>query len=241
MPMTNGESRQLALTKCYARSVHAFSQQGPNCTAYVAMWLRKRSRNKPFFSGDYFRVTDVEDRVTRHVETLADVVMAQPLPGNRAELPRNQTKGAEKAEAFQALMVGNRAFERGYITTGSKQRTTSLAFVDDRSAQAMSERKPWDGKGIAGLIADLNRNKRMASVGIFTRVPHALGIDCSTKYPAYFDPNLGELTFANAEWLAYWWRKCYSADRSERPATTMLSAWRDMADGTFSAEIYQRV
>ena len=55
MPMTNAESLDFAF-KCYVKSVHAFTQRGPNCTGYVAMWLRKRSRNKPFFRADYFHV-----------------------------------------------------------------------------------------------------------------------------------------------------------------------------------------
>ena len=41
--------------------------------------------------------------------------------------------------------------------------------------------------------------------------------------------------------MGYWWKMCYSDDRSEAPATNVLSAWRDMCDTVFSADIYQRI
>lgn len=233
--MTNAESRDFAF-KCYAKSVHAFTQRGPNCTGYVAMWLRKRSRNKPFFRADYFHVEPEGKRLSRVDERTPDGKLA---------------RGAEKAELLQMFMKGKKdarpgerdwakEWEQNYIVSGSKRTTTALEFVRELSNQQMSS-KLWDGKGMARLIGELGKNKELASLGVFADVPHALGVDCSVTPCAYFDPNLGELTFPNADWLAYWWKNCFSTDRAKNPRTNMPSAWLNMTDAPFRAEIYKRV
>lgn len=102
----------------------------------------------------------------------------------------------------------------------------------------MSTKKAWDGRGVRQLILELGKQKQLASLGLFVRVPHAIGVDCSQKYSVYFDPNLGELTFPNAEWLAHWWVNCF---KEGSKVSTMPSAWRDMADSRFTAQIYKRL
>jgi hypothetical protein len=225
MPMTNGESREYAVKTCHCKGINALTQTGPNCTAYVAIWLRKRSRNKQFVMNQYFRLTEQDGSVARF-----DDMDEHGRPG----------RAAMKAETMQARMKGNAKVEQTYIMTGSKGATQALKLVDSRSAKMISNKR-WDGVGMYDLIKELGANKQLASIGIHTDVPHALGVDCSQKQAAYFDPNLGELTFSNAEWLAYWWANCFRHDRKENPKTRIRSAWSVMTDALYTVEIYQRV
>lgn len=228
MPMTNGESIQFAMDKCHARKVSRLTQGGPNCTAYVAMWLRKRSRNKPFVTSEYFYLDPelTEFRGQRSFEEESEGVKG---------------KGVRKAEYWQPRMKGGGKAERTYIESGSKEKTRALKWVRDQHSTPMSTKKHWDGLGVRKLILELGEQSQLASIGMWVGVPHALGVDCSQKRAAYFDPNLGELTFSNAEWLAYWWAMCFREDRSERPSSTMPSAWKHMTDSRFTAQIYERV
>ena len=201
MPETNGGSIQFALNECHAKKVSRLKQGGPNCTAYVAMWLRKRSRDKPFVTSDYFHLTDKDKRLLWFEEESEGVL----------------GKGVVKAEPLQGKLKGDRKAELAYITSGSKGTTRALEWVRDEE-QAPISRKRWDGMNVHDLILELGKWKQLASLGLFVGVPHALGVDCSQKPAAYFDPNLGELTFPNAKWLAYWWAMCFREDRSEKPS-----------------------
>lgn len=134
MPMTNGESIRFAISDCYARSVSALSQGGPHCTAYVALWLRKRSRDKPFFAGDYFHLTEEEKKVRRYEESNDGVV----------------GKGATKAGMMQERMKGDRKAELSYITSGSRGRPRRSSGFETWTPSRCRRRRP----GTAGACAN---------------------------------------------------------------------------------------
>ncbi len=217
--MDNNNARRLAAVTYGATGIVEFTQEGSLCTAYVASWLRRRSRDKDFWG---------EGRFSREAG------------GTR----RYGDKGAavERAKLQMPSFLNSTKEERAYIESGSKHLTATLQHVTGYQGTVNAQ------NGESSLIAafsELESDKMLASLSILMEksaadsLPsHAIGVDCSRNGCAYFDPNLGELTFPSATKLGGWWFECFR-DR-KNTGTSTYSAFSRMVDGMFRIEIYER-
>jgi hypothetical protein len=223
--MNNAESRELAIKKYRAKDVKQFTQKAPVCAAYVAIWLRKRSLGEAMWNQgpqyfDKMALSDVLDAYLEHDDA------NKPLKGI--------TKAIRMTEGFKA----GGHLERQYVASGSTGKKSVLKFETTTDGSISSPKAKQAGNILWKKFLSLETDKRMASFGIFTTVPHAIGVDCSqAKSCVYFDPNLGELTFPEAGWLGAWWSECF-ADRQNVKAG--LSAWKEICDSVWRADEYSR-
>lgn len=223
--MNNAECRELAIHKFHARDAKQFVQKAPVCAAYVAIWLRKRSRNKSMWNQGppYFDKLQLSDVLDAYLEMNDD---------------NTSLKGVTKATKMQEGFKAGGHLEHQYICSGSKGKQPVLRFEGTTSGAISSPKAKQAGNDLWRKFESLETDKRLASIGIFTTVPHAIGIDCSVpKECTYFDPNLGELTFPGARYLGTWWSACFT-DRQNVKAG--LSAWKDICDSTWRADEYSR-
>jgi hypothetical protein len=227
MPIDNATARELATHVYHATVATAFSQTSNSCIGYVAMWLRKRSRNKGFF-------TDANNKFQKFVRP-DGVTIFEDQDDDRIDL-----KSANKAQMYQWLMHKSSAVEVNYIEQGSKQQVKALEFVGSRAGFVSN--KAWDARGLTDFISALALNKQLASVGVgFDEKAHAIGFDCSLRDAAYFDPNLGEFIFPNVSNLVKWWRFCHKYERGPNDNVPAFSTWKSIRDGRFTANVFKRI
>ncbi len=218
--MDNNASRTLATAKYGASNVIEFTQDGSLCTAYVAAWLRKRSRGKDFWGDGRFGRDNEGTR--RYGHAGAAVTKAKrDMPG----------------------FLKDPKLEVGYIQAGTKQLASGLEHVLGYKGMVNAR------NGESSLVAafgEVATEKMLASFSVFVQrsdkdsLPsHALGLDCSGAGCVYFDPNLGEFTFASIDKLGDWWFDCFR-DRHNTGVST-YSAFQRMIDGHFKVELYERV
>jgi Yersinia/Haemophilus virulence surface antigen len=213
--MNNQLTRLAATLHFHATVVRQFSQASGQCVGWTATWLRKRSMNKDMFgNAKYFSSEPIKKMMVFTAEDYAE----------------------NKATARQAIFPKDAAAERAYIESGSKGQRRGLHFVESRGPTPLSYAPDKPCSGLIDELARLGMNKQLASIGMTTKIAHAVGVDCSGPGCVYFDPCLGEFTFPDARQLGRWWRYCFK-DRANKPGS--YSAWDQIFDGPFRMDVYR--
>lgn len=212
--MNSEQERNLARRK-YAATVVPFCQGTDNlCKGYVPWWVRKRAKGKSIWSADYF------------------------TPFNDRFVGDEENKGYAKGVEFQKLFFGNDD-DQAYITKGIRQGKDKpekeiLKLFKTVSALSVSQ----NGSDAINLIAHFflaEVRNDLATVSIMAEGgSHALGLDFSTEFCFYFDPNLGEFRFSSEEGLSNWWRDCYKDRRHGNGAFAIMGQM-------FSMNFYSKI
>lgn len=217
--MDNNSSRALAKNKYGASDIVEFSQGASLCTAYVAAWLRKRSRGKDFWGDKRFGREDGGTRRYGH-----------------------EGAAVTKAKAQMPDFLKDPKLEVAYIQAGSKGLNHGLAhvlgyggLVSGQNGES-SLKAAFEEVATAKMLASLSVSIERAALDVLPS--HAIGLDCSGAGSVYFDPNLGQLTFHAIDELCDWWFECFG-DRKNTGASTN-SAFQRMIDSRFRIEFYER-
>ena len=182
-----------------------FSQTQGHCAGLVAWWIRARFQGKSqgfWTTKNYF------------------------LDGGPPYIASG--KGLAKSIVLQSQMQGKDAYV-AYIISGERSDKPNK-FSIPGTAKIKGSKSPGaisdQDMDCAAIRAEFLRVVESGWVGRFTvttrdaTVLHAVALDGSSKkYAHYFDPNLGEFEFMDAESFCDWWCECYQ-DWSTDPTST---------------------
>lgn len=229
----------LAAAARYNGKVIGFSQLRDLCDALVSRWIRKRFRNKDFFTGKYFRDWSVPAAQKAYV--LGSKSWREPEGKEGKGFKLSESPGGAMAQVMQKTFLGQPEHSNAYIESGKRDRPAP-ARVDVLKVYPLAARvevihKHRDLDAIPVDFREIDRQRLMASFSFRTTTgsAHACALDARIADDIrYFDPNIGEFRFTAFKDFEGWWMECLKTKSKEK-----VDEGFDMFLGQYSYTTYR--
>ena len=180
-----------------------FSQPAGWCTAFVAMWLRGGAKRGAAFWADAKRFTSMPDPAIQGVQRY---VTTDRADDKAALLFRMEPATDAEGRATPAARDQSERLWVAYIESGQRPDKPMKAANDRLACEGAVPCNPRLIAELGGLLDDALGARRSLLVGLSgAGVHHAVGFDGSDGQNLhYFDPRLGEFTFASTAGFMQW-------------------------------------